>query len=198
MNSFAALGKDPTLHTSVGAQALEKQALAKLLAKGMTGLGKVISTRAGNAGAAMARNAIRESGGIAAVGGRQAASRMQSAGRIAGRHNSTIGEALRQGGATLGRSKGLQKAVNYGGGAALAGAGLYGANRAGHRSGVAEGLMTGTDAGLQTGVDMAFDSMQQNQPGYLGGLWNAAKGSPYGDLESQRAMLTNQLMGGRI
>lgn len=187
--------------------ALQKQAgfnPAKLISKGMTTFGRAASNSAGDAGALMARNAIRESGGIAAVGGRNAASRMQNAGRLSGRHNSFIGEKLRRGGAVLGRSEGLQNAVNYGGGATIAGAGLYGANRMGHASGREAGIGEGLDAGMDAGLAAA----QQNtapQAGYLGGLWNALKGDAggggfnvgqaYGDLGNSRQALINQLMG---
>jgi len=198
MTPFAALGSD-----------LEKQAnFAKLLSKGLTGIGRFFGRGQQAAGKAMAREAIRESGGIAAVGGRQAASKMQAAGGLMGRRNSTAGQMFRRAGAALGRSEGLQKGVNIGAGTALAGAGLYGANRMGHSSGFdkgfAGGVEQGVDAGTTMGLETAANQLQQNQPGYLGGLMSALKGQSggqinmgqaYGDMGNNRQMLINQLMG---
>jgi hypothetical protein len=196
MTPFAALAADH--------QELEKAAFAKLVSKGLTGIGRFLGRGQQAAGKAMARNAIRESGGIAAVGGRQAASKMQSAGGLMGRRNSTAGQVFRRAGAALGRSEGLQKGVNIGAGTALAGAGLYGANRMGRASGFEEGIEQGADAGMTLGLETAANQMQQNQPGYLGGLAAALKGQAggninmgqaYGDMGNNRQILINQLMG---
>lgn len=186
---------------------LTKEAnFAKLVGRGLTWAGRGIGSRAADKGGKLALNAIRESGGIAAVGGRGAASRMLSAGRLSGRRNSLVGQGLRQVGATIGRSQGLQKAINYGSGAALAAGGLYGANRMGHASGYEAGANDGLDAGMTAGMESAMASQGQNQPGYLGGLWNALKGQQsggvnpavaFGDLSNRRGAMLNQLLMSR-
>lgn len=191
---------------------LEKAALAQLVSKGLTAGGKFLARNgaaASQAGRTNALNAIRQGGGISTIG-RDAASKMLNAGRAEGSWRTGVGNAMRRGSIGISKSPGMQKAVNYGGGTLLAGAGLYGANRIGHASGHEAGreagIGEGMDAGMEAGVAAAAENQQQNQPGYLGGLWNAVKGqsggggvnvgNTYSALSASRQGLIDRLMGG--
>jgi hypothetical protein len=200
MTPFAALGSD-----------LEKQANpAKLVSRGLGWLGSKLAISGRKATDKAVSNAVGKPEFLASpLQKRVAQEAAEAAARAsAGKLRQGAGARLGQAGLDLANSPGAQRAINYGGGTALAGAGLYGANRLGHSSGFdkgfAGGVEQGVDAGTTMGLETAANQMQQNQPGYLGGLMSALKGQSggqinmgqaYGDMGNNRQMLINQLMG---
>lgn len=193
-----------TPFSTLGSDELQKEAIASGVAKGLGWVGKILG-RSGNAAKELARNTAPITGkakdaildmramGEAAKG--VGNKRLNMAGRF-----DAAAKAIRD-------SAKIQKAINYGGGAALAGAGLYGSNRMGYNSGtedgVRSGLIQGVDAGMEAGLQSALASQAANQPGYLQGVWNGILGQPtggispgvaYGDMSKRRSMILNALM----
>lgn len=83
--------------------------------------------------------------------------------------------------------------LKYGGGTALAGAGLYGSNRMGHSSGRQEGITEGVDQGMELGMQGA-QAMQPGDPGFLGRLGDLFTGTQQGPPTAQ---MRQQMAGSR-
>lgn len=186
MTPFAALG-----HVDV-----EKKALAGAVTKGLGLVGRTLG-RSGNAAKQVARRGVfNELGGSKAIASQadRLAMRDLTAGAAKGVGNKRIAMAGRVDNAAqaINKSPGIQKAINYGGGAALAGAGLYGANRMGYNSGVAEaGGNQASDNGMQAGIDNSAPL----QTGYLQTMWHKLPtGVAYGDFSERRSNIMNTLM----
>lgn len=184
--------------------------LAAGVSKGLRWAGNALG-RSGNAAKQVARKGVfNELGGSKAITNQadRLAMRDLTAGAAKGVGNKRIGLGNAVSGAAekINNSPGLQKAINYGGGAAAIGGGMYGANQMGQASGYEAGANAGLDAGMTAGMESAMASQAQNQPGYLGGLWNAVKGQPsggvnpavaFGDLSNRRGEMLNQLLMSR-
>jgi len=189
--------------------ALQKQAgfnPAKLISRGMGWAGNKLSSK----GVAAGRDALAkttEKLNLGRFGPQNDAQRkLLAAASNKGQLTAKTGRGLTNGAGAIDASKGIQNAINIGGGTAVAGAGLYGANRMGRASGIDEGIGLGLDEGMTAGVEAAQANMaQQPQPGYLGGLMNAVQGNSggpsinigqtYGELGNKRQAYINQLMG---
>lgn len=198
MTPFAALAADH--------HELEKAAFAKLLSRGLGWLGSKAAISGRKAADKAVSSAVGKPEFLASpLQKRVAQEAAEAAAKAsAGKLRQSAGARLGQAGLNLAMSPGAQKAINYGAGTALAGAGLYGANRMGRASGFEAGVGQGADAGMQLGLETAANQMQQNQPGYLGGLMTALKGQSggnvnmgqaYEDMGNNRQVLINQLMG---
>lgn len=193
-----------TPFSALGHGDLEKEALAGGVAKGLGWVGKILG-RSGNAAKELARNAAPVTGKAkdALIDMRAMTEAAKGVGNkrlnMAGRFDDAA-NAVRE-------SAKIQKGINYGGGAALAGAGLVGSNRLGYNSGAQDGFQTGAgqglDSGMRAGVEAAFQSQAANQPGYLQNLWNSLLGQQsggmnagvaYGDLSNRRSEILNYLM----
>jgi hypothetical protein len=181
--------------------ALEKSAgegqlvrgLAGWVLKGLRGAGKAMSRSgdaAGASGAQRARQAIRDAGGIKAVGGREAAKAMQDAGRQSGNLRRSVGAYASQAGDRLASSSTAQNAINYGGaglGVTGVGAGSYMlGNSRGNQQGRAKGLDEGIDAGIASAMSAAQNAGGGSFLDRLAHVFNSQSGLPnYGQIAAQ-------------
>lgn len=183
---------------------LQKEALARGVMRGLGWVGSRLA-RSGNAAKQLAREAAPVVGG--AKNEILDMRNVTNAAKGVGNKRLNMAGKLDDLGKKISDSPKIQKAINYGGGAALGGAGLYGANRMGYSSGSQDGFQTGAgqglDAGMRAGVESALASQAANQPGYLANLWNSILGQAsggmnadvaLGDLSKRRSDILNFLM----
>lgn len=187
-------GPQPTLAKTAFAQ-LEKVALAKGVSKLLGATGRGISSM-GSAAKASAKPAalkkIKDAGGIAAVGGRDAGKAILDKAKLVGDKRLSAGAGLQRADNALASSKGAQNAINYGAGTVAGGAGLIGAHSMGRNSGREEGVTEGTDRGIDLGLQGA-QAMQPGDPGFMGRLGDLFTGTQAGpDAATMRQGLSTE------
>ncbi len=175
---------------------LEKEALAKGVSKLLSAGGQFLRGSARKAKSTAGRWALDAAKGQDnMLGSMDEATKLrihQDASGAAGNIRASAGRGLSGAADSIDASKGIQNAINYGGGTALAGAGLYGANRMGHNSGMEEGLTEGVDQGLDLGLRGA-QAMQPGDPGFMGRLGDLFTGTQSGpDASTMRQGLSTE------
>lgn len=197
-------GPQPTLAKSAFAS-LEKGAaggLAGVAQKAVGGVGKFL-TRSGTKAKRTAATTSLQGNGFGSLSEARrsglspdvvngALDDAKTAVKNTGNTRKGVGSALSGHADTIGSSKGVQNAINYGGGAAVAGGGLYGAHSIGHSSGRESGLTEGVDQGMELGMQGA-QAMQPGDPGFMGRLGDLFTGTQAGpDADTMRQGMMSQ------